>query len=372
MRSRWPTCPGSTRSSCPRRTATATRSRACACLMLSFRSRRTRAGTFVPPGTPPGKRAFHPVRRCPSLQRPLRGRRVAIRDSRWRSATAAKQTTSPKCRRLRKRSSNSGYCCRRTWRVTSSRRRRKRCCNRRITRRPAARGRRVLSFTSDGGWRPLLQIVTVICLTPDAPSSGSRVSFVRDDPRPSLEERYGSHAGYVAAVKAAANNVAFKGLPVCGTASGERTRPRQSRNAVYSSINRPRAARLRDGARPATRRSSMSPRQYDPPFARASGFGAGGFLQLSIATALAAGMIVATSAADARTTSIQILSRGIAFGGHSFPGVGQYEFITGIATGEVDPSNPQNAVITDIGLAPVDGNGNVAYRHNFYILKPLD
>jgi len=116
----------------------------------------------------------------------------------------------------------------------------------------------------------------------------------------------------------------------------------------------------------------MSPRQYDPPFARASGFGAGGFLQLSIATALAAGMIVATSAADARTTSIQILSRGIAFGGHSFPGVGQYEFITGIATGEVDPSNPQNAVITDIGLAPVNGNGNVAYRHNFYILKPVD
>ena len=75
---------------------------------------------------------------------------------------------------------------------------------------------------------------------------------------------------------------------------------------------------------------------------------------------------------QARTTSIQILSRGIAFGGHSFPGVGQYEFITGIAAGEVDPTNPQNAVVTDIGLAPVNGNGNVVYRHNFYILKPVD
>src|SRR5437899_9653524 len=30
--------------------------------------------------------------------------------------------------------------------------------------------------------------------------------------------------------------------------------------------------------------------------------------------------------------------------------VGQYEFITGVATGEVSPSNPQNAVITDIQL----------------------
>src|SRR5262249_834708 len=57
---------------------------------------------------------------------------------------------------------------------------------------------------------------------------------------------------------------------------------------------------------------------------------------------------------------------------HSFPGVGQYEVITGIATGEVDPSNPQNALITDIQLAPKLPNGNVQYQHNFYILKPVD
>jgi hypothetical protein len=31
------------------------------------------------------------------------------------------------------------------------------------------------------------------------------------DPRPSLEERYGTHAGYVAAVTAAANNAFDKG-----------------------------------------------------------------------------------------------------------------------------------------------------------------
>ena len=62
----------------------------------------------------------------------------------------------------------------------------------------------------------------------------------------------------------------------------------------------------------------------------------------------------------------------IAFGGYSFPGVGQYEVITGIATGEVNPSSPQNAVITDINLAPINANGNVVYQHNFYILKPLN
>ena len=63
-------------------------------------------------------------------------------------------------------------------------------------------------------------------------------------------------------------------------------------------------------------------------------------------------VVTATSVAHARITQIQILNRGIAFGGYSFAGVGQYEFITGIATGEVNPTNPQNAVITDIQLAP--------------------
>jgi hypothetical protein len=95
-------------------------------------------------------------------------------------------------------------------------------------------------------------------------------------------------------------------------------------------------------------------------------------LQLGMATALAAGMLMSVSAAQARTTQIQILNRGVAFGGYSFADVGQYEFITGIATGEVDPNNPQNSVIVDIGLAPLNGNGKVQYQHNFYILKPLD
>ena len=53
-------------------------------------------------------------------------------------------------------------------------------------------------------------------------------------------------------------------------------------------------------------------------------------LQLGIASALAAGMLAGVSPADARITQIQILSRVTAFGGYSFPGVGQYEAITGI------------------------------------------
>ena len=112
--------------------------------------------------------------------------------------------------------------------------------------------------------------------------------------------------------------------------------------------------------------------QEDVPFKRLATYDKRTLLQLGIATALATGMLAATSAADARTTKIEITSRAIAFGGYSFAGVGQYEKITGIATGEVDPNNPLNAVITDIEIAPVNDQGRVVYQHNFYILKPVD
>jgi hypothetical protein len=94
--------------------------------------------------------------------------------------------------------------------------------------------------------------------------------------------------------------------------------------------------------------------------------------RLGIATLLATSALSVAPDAHARITQIQILKRTIAFGGYSFAGVGQYEVITGIATGEVNPTNPQNSLITDIQLAPKNGNGNVVYQHNFYILKPLD
>ncbi|RXF67428.1 alpha/beta hydrolase domain-containing protein [Hansschlegelia zhihuaiae] len=85
-----------------------------------------------------------------------------------------------------------------------------------------------------------------------------------------------------------------------------------------------------------------------------------------------AALFAAAPDAQARTTQITITKRAIAFGGHSFPGVGQYEVVTGIATGEVDPADARNALITDIELAPKNADGRVVYQHNFYILKPLD
>jgi Alpha/beta hydrolase domain len=104
-------------------------------------------------------------------------------------------------------------------------------------------------------------------------------------------------------------------------------------------------------------------------------------LRASIASALAAGALTCTPAADARVVSVQMSAPTIAFGGFSFPGVGQYVKITGVAYAEVDPSDSRNALIVDIVLAqPQAGpgqpgrtsSGKVAYLLNFYILKPAN
>jgi hypothetical protein len=96
------------------------------------------------------------------------------------------------------------------------------------------------------------------------------------------------------------------------------------------------------------------------PFPSEAEFTRRRMLQLGGASIVAVGVLASASVADARTTHIQILSRTTAFGGYSLPGVGQYEVITGIATGEVNPNDPKNAVITDIARAPRLANGNVS------------
>ena len=83
-------------------------------------------------------------------------------------------------------------------------------------------------------------------------------------------------------------------------------------------------------------------------------------------------LICATAPADARITSINITSVAPAYGGVSFGSVGAYQFVTGVANGAVDPTDPRNALIQDIDLAPLDAKGLVEYSTNFQILMPVD
>jgi hypothetical protein len=75
---------------------------------------------------------------------------------------------------------------------------------------------------------------------------------------------------------------------------------------------------------------------------------------------------------DARVTKIAITSRAIAFNGQTFGTAGQFEKIKGIASGEIDPKDRRNALITDIHFAPRNSAGRVEYRTNFTLVKPVD
>jgi hypothetical protein len=83
-------------------------------------------------------------------------------------------------------------------------------------------------------------------------------------------------------------------------------------------------------------------------------------------------LLISAAASEARVTQITISSTTSAFNGRVFGDVGAYEEIRGTATGELDPLDPRNAVITDIHLAPRNANGKVAYTATFTMLKPVD
>src|SRR6187455_2730826 len=96
-------------------------------------------------------------------------------------------------------------------------------------------------------------------------------------------------------------------------------------------------------------------------------------LQVAAAAAVALTASLSAPDAQARITRIEITqTQSPTFGGYSWPEVGQYEKIVGVAYGEVNPLDPKNAVIADIKLAPRNARGNVEYSFDFYILKPIN
>jgi Alpha/beta hydrolase domain len=92
----------------------------------------------------------------------------------------------------------------------------------------------------------------------------------------------------------------------------------------------------------------------------------------ALAAAAAGALLLVAAASEARVTRITISSTTSAFNGQTFGDVGTYEQIRGTATGELDPLDPRNAVITDIHQAPRNANGNVEYTATFTMLKPVD
>jgi hypothetical protein len=89
-------------------------------------------------------------------------------------------------------------------------------------------------------------------------------------------------------------------------------------------------------------------------------------------TALALTLALARDA-NARVIKLNITkTESPTFSGASFGAVGTYTMFLGNITGEVDPDDPQNAVIVDIEKAPRQPDGMVQYSSDFQIIMPTN
>ncbi len=84
-------------------------------------------------------------------------------------------------------------------------------------------------------------------------------------------------------------------------------------------------------------------------------------------------MLVVPSPSEARVVRIEIERvESPTFEGQSFGDAGPYEKLVGRVFGEVDPEAPENAIITDIELAPRNVRGMVEYAADLLVLRPVD
>ncbi len=71
-------------------------------------------------------------------------------------------------------------------------------------------------------------------------------------------------------------------------------------------------------------------------------------------------------------TALEIRHRGVVLDGRPFGAAGAYEKVAGVLRLAVDPANPANRAITDLGLAPRNTRGAVEASADFYLLQPVD
>jgi len=83
-------------------------------------------------------------------------------------------------------------------------------------------------------------------------------------------------------------------------------------------------------------------------------------------------LTLVAASAPAEVERIEITSREIFGDGMVFGSTGAYEKIRGRLFYAVDPSNPANAAIVDLELAPRGADGRVRFQGDFLLLKPVD
>jgi len=104
---------------------------------------------------------------------------------------------------------------------------------------------------------------------------------------------------------------------------------------------------------------------------RSAGLGVGGW-GLGFSGSLCS-LLLFASAAEARVSRVVVEHReSPAFNARVFGKAGQYETLSGHFYGELDPKDPHNAIIQDIGLAPRNARGMVEYSGTFALSRPID
>jgi Alpha/beta hydrolase domain len=76
--------------------------------------------------------------------------------------------------------------------------------------------------------------------------------------------------------------------------------------------------------------------------------------------------------AEAAVERLELIERAPFAGGASFGAAGSYERIAGRLHFAIDPENPANAAIVDLGLAPRDARSLVTFAADFTLLRPAD
>ena len=85
------------------------------------------------------------------------------------------------------------------------------------------------------------------------------------------------------------------------------------------------------------------------------------------------GCLLAPVGGEAQITEFDLnVIESPALGGESFGEVGQYEFLRGIVTGEVDPADPRHAHVVNLDNAPRNAAGHAEYRATVEIYRPVD
>src|SRR5688572_18860556 len=88
--------------------------------------------------------------------------------------------------------------------------------------------------------------------------------------------------------------------------------------------------------------------------------------------ALACALIMASTPAIARLTSITVTAVEPLASGAAFGEAGAYERVKGTFKGEIDPADARNRVIVNLDKAPRNSAGRVEYEADFFMLRPAD